>query len=44
MFVKFVKFVWVPESIMKAYTVAVNAAETSLVSPIHGIVCFLSIN
>ena len=29
---------------MKAYTVAVNAAETSLVSPIRGIVCFLSIN
>ena len=26
---------------MKAYTVAVNAAETSLVSPVPGIVCVL---
>ena len=26
---------------MKAYTVAVSAAETSLVSPIRGIVSFL---
>ena len=26
---------------MKAYTVAVNAAETSLVLSIRGIVCFL---
>ena len=29
---------------MKAYTVAVDAAETSLVLPIRVNVCFLSIN